>query len=29
MNILFQFTGTGQKPEAFDTLAGYSFLEII
>jgi len=22
------FTGTGQKPEAFDTLKGYSFPEI-
>ncbi|MGE0087102.1 MAG: hypothetical protein AB7S75_22080 [Desulfococcaceae bacterium] len=28
INIPVQFTGTGQKLEAFDTLAGYSFLEI-
>jgi len=28
LNIPFQFTGTGQKLEAFDTLVVYSFPEI-
>ncbi|MGE0087159.1 MAG: hypothetical protein AB7S75_22370 [Desulfococcaceae bacterium] len=28
INIPVQFTGTGQKLEAFDTLMVYSFLEI-
>jgi len=28
INIPFQFTGTRQKLEAFDTLVEYSFLEI-